>query len=114
MLGNLRYGLNLDDSLWTALEVRPARYAFEFEVKARPAEGEWSILQVYLDDSLVHEQEVRTRDWTVATIEARFEADGCHRLLLAFDNDLYKIVDGRELNRNLYFRQVTIRELPDR
>jgi hypothetical protein len=111
MLGNHKWGLNVDDALWTALEVRPGRYALHFEVNGLPAEGEWPILTVHLDGALVLEQPVRTQTWTTATWETQFDRDACHRLVVGFSNDILKTVGGREINRNLYLRQIRITKI---
>jgi len=111
MVGNHRWGLNVDDALWTALEVRPGRYAFDFDVSGLAAEGEWPILDVYLDGALVLEQPVRTRSWTVVRWETQFDRDGCHRFAVVFPNDINKVVEGRPINRNLYLREIRIAKI---
>ncbi|MCX8038569.1 MAG: hypothetical protein N3D11_16250 [Candidatus Sumerlaeia bacterium] len=108
MIGNHRWGLNLDDALWTALEVRPESYRFHFEVRGLAGEGEWPILQVYLNGQRVLEQPVQTDKWTSVAWQMRFEADGHHRLVVAFANDVNKTVKGRRINRNLYLREIRI------
>ncbi len=108
MIGNHRWGLNLDDALWTALETRPASYRFQFIVRGLAGEGEWPILQVYLDGQRVLEYPVQTDQWATVVWEARFETDGHHRLVAAFANDINKTVKGRRINRNLYLREIRI------
>lgn len=111
MIGNHRWGLNVDDALWTALEVRPGRCSMEFEVSGLGVEGGWPILQVYLDGKIILDQPVRGKDWTRVRCEAKFDQDGRHLLVVAFPNDINRSVDGRNINRNLYFRQVMIERL---
>jgi hypothetical protein len=111
MLGDHRWGLNVDDVLWTALEVRPGRYLLRFEVCGVAAEGEWPILTVYLDGALVLEQPVKTQEWSTANWEAQFDRDACHRLVVGFSNDILKTVGGRTINRNLYLSQVQIEQI---
>jgi len=111
MLGNHRGGLSVDDALWTALEMRPGRYGFEFEVRGLAAEGEWPILQVYLDGTLVLEEPVRAQTWTTVKWEADFDDDACHRLVVGFPNDILKKVGDRIINRNLYLRQIRIAKI---
>jgi len=112
MLGNHRWGLNVDDALWTALEMRSGRYMLQFEVNGLPAEGEWPILTVHLDGELVVEQPVRARTWTTVKWERQFDRDACHRLVIGFPNDILKQLGNRTINRNLYFRRLTIERLP--
>lgn len=111
MLGNHRWGLNVDDALWTALEATPGRYTLQFEVNGLPAESEWPVLMVYLDGAVVLEQPVRTQAWTTVTREAEFTLDACHRLVVGFPNDILKAVGGRTINRNLYLRRIQIAKI---
>lgn len=108
MLGNHQWGLNVDDALWTALEMLPGRYAFHFEVAGKPAANEWPVLSVHLDDALLLEEPVRSETFTTVTCAAEFDTEGCHRLVIGFSNDIYKQLGGTTLNRNLYLRRMTI------
>ena len=112
MLGNRRWELNVDDALWTGLEVRRGRYRLGFEVKGLPAEGEWPTLSVSLDGSLILEQPVKARDWITVEHELAFDRDGCHNLVVGFPNDLHKEIGDKIINRNLYLRQIVVRGLP--
>lgn len=108
-LGNQRYNLNVDDALWTALESRPGRYELALQVKGQPADGEWPVLAVYVDGVLALEEPVRSDVWTTETCSIEFESDGSHRLVIGFQNDMYRETDGRLINRNLYFSHLAVR-----
>jgi len=111
MLGNHRWGLNVDDALWTALEMRPGRYELRFEVAGKAAAGDWPILSVYLDGVLVLDRPIRSARWTFVNLDKRFVGDTCHKLVVGFANDIYRRVNGRIVNRNLYLRRVVIVKL---
>ena len=117
MQGNRRWGFNVDDTLWTALEVNPGRYGISLSVRGTPALGVAPQLSVFLGntDKPLFQGTISSTDWTTVTLQETFASEGCHRFLLSFDNDFYgRNSQGVLENRNLEFRGAGIERLADR
>lgn len=111
MTGKNAQSTNVDDTLWTAFESLPGRYHFEAEMRGLPEQRLWPRVSIFVGrgDTPVYSGTVATEEWRSYGFDVQFPDDARSRLLIVFENDLYRERPGRDaLNRNLYFRSMRI------